>query len=160
LSIFEDLSKRIKGWPALFIGPVITTLLGLIFFRYSDWIILALIGGLWLAMVYVFWYIRHIEKRLEGGAKGASVPRPSEEILFVLGTLVGVECEYLNRGLLVNSYDANFKGRNADEFAAVIRVLRGAGLIRYYADEDDKVVITDSGSAYYLTHKKRAKKIE
>ncbi|MEN6560196.1 MAG: hypothetical protein ABFD52_05425 [Acidobacteriota bacterium] len=82
----------------------------------------------------------------------------SKEVLFILGVLARVDCEYLNRGGLLVNYERHFKGQEPDEFTAVIHVMRGNGLIRFYADNEEQIAITTKGSAYYLKYKERPKK--
>lgn len=165
MSISEDLGKRIKGWPAFFIGPAVAGLLGFLFLRLkairiSDWVFLALIAGLWLAVLYVFWYIRHNERKAGTAANAPEAPKPTKEFLQVLGNLADAECEYFQRPGLLVRYEEEFKGQDVDEFAAVIGALHGAGLIRKAIMDPNQIAITDSGSAYYLAHKIKRKKRE
>jgi hypothetical protein len=165
MTIIEDLGRRLKGWPYLFIGPLVTGLLGYLFLRLKtviihDWIFLALIAGLWLAVLYVFWYIRHNEKKGESLTKMPEAPKPTKEILLVLELLAANVNGYSSRGTLLAKYDETYEEQEADEFAAVVGALHGSNLIRYSEPpiNQEGVHLTDEGSKYYLKHKKGLKK--
>jgi hypothetical protein len=162
MSIDDDLGRRLKGWPAFLIGPVVAALLGYVFLRLKtviipDWILLALIVGIWSAVLYVFWYIRHNEKKVVGVA---IAPKPTKEILCVLELLAANDNGYSPRCALLDKYDETYEEQEASEFAAVIGALRGSGLIKDAPPPTNQegIFITDEGSKYYLKHKKQPKK--
>lgn len=125
-----------------------------------DWVFLALIVVLGLAVVYVFLYIRHYEKKSETLTKIPEAPKPTEEILFILEVLASIAAGYSSRGGLQVIYEKTFKGQEVDEFAAVIGALHGSKLIRYSEPpmNQEGIHLTDEGSTYYLKHKKQLKK--
>lgn len=160
MSILEDIGRRLKGWPVFFIAPAVAGLLGYLFLRLKtiiipDWVFLVLIVGLWVVVLYVFWYIRHNEKKAASSKWVNKEPKPTKEVLFILRTLAERHCDYVTKGGLVVLYEQNFKGQEKDEFTAAIRTLHGAGLVQYYALDSDKLALSDKGSTYYLEHKSR-----
>ena len=158
----RGLGKWFWGWLgfALAVFGAVPAFLWFRSITVRDWVFLAAIFVLALAVIYIFLYIRHNEKKAEGLAKAAEAPKPTKEILFVLGKLAGNALGFQNKGALSVLYDQEFKGREVDEYTAVIGTLRGYMLIKHddkYPSEED-IYLSDKGSAYYLDHKERPKK--
>jgi hypothetical protein len=164
MKLIKGLGKWYWGWAGFFsiVASAIPAYLFLKKVNIPDGILLALLVVLALGEVYLFSYIRHNEKKPDGSAQMPEAPKPTKEILFILGVLANIASGYSARGALNVLYDREYGGQEVGEFTAVTGALRGAGLIEDAPcpTYQEGIFITDEGSKYYLTHKDRMKKVK